>query len=289
MVDPFNNPLASVPVVILAGGRGARFDHESQVQPKPMIEVCGRPMLRHIIDNFVNQGFREFIIAAGYLAEQIDAYFNTIGKGPFAYSNGDIPWRQYGLAYHDCGVKIVVANTGLQTHTGERLLRCASLIGSRRFVLTYGDGLSDVDMGKVIAKHTKTSTPIWWGEERPEEPSEALITVTAVQPTGRFGALEFGLDDWGVGAVRSFREKPRDTWINGGFMVVEPAFIEQYLWGPDPIPQLENEAMAKVADHGRMRAYKHAGYWRCMDTRRDLEQIEADVEANGGKMPWWRE
>lgn len=280
--------VADIPVVILAGGRGARFDHESQVLPKPLIEVCGRPMLRHIIDSFVDQGFREFIIAAGYLGEEIDRYFAVFGKGPFAYSNGDLRWRQYGVEYSDlCGIKVVVADTGLDSHTGERVLKLASLIGSRRFILTYGDGVSDVDMAKVMEKHEKTAQKIWWGEERPEDPLPALITITAVSPEGRFGSVEMSyIDDWGVGAVASFQEKPRDALINGGFMVVEPQFIERYLWGPDPVPTLESQAMAAVARDGFMRAYKHKGYWRCMDTRRDLEQIEADVDANGCKMPW---
>ncbi len=283
--------LATIPVVILCGGRGARFDHESQVLPKPLIEVCGRPMLRHIMDSLVDQGFREFIIAAGYLSEEIDRYFAVFGEGPFAYSNGDLRWRQYGLEYPDlCGVKVVVVDTGLNAHTGERVLKLASLIGSRRFVLTYGDGLSDVDMAKVMEKHEKTAHKIWWGEDRPEDPVPALLTLTAVCPEGRFGSVEmWDYDDWGVGGVQSFQEKPRDAWINGGFMVVEPEFIERYLWGPDPVPTLESQAMAAVARDGFMRAYRHKGYWRCMDTRRDLEQIEADVSANGSRMPWRRE
>lgn len=292
MVEPFNNPFADVPVVILAGGRGARFDHESQVLPKPLIEVCGRPILRHIIDGFVAQGFREFIVAAGYLGEEIDRYFKVLGKGPFAYSNGDLPWRQYGLEYHDCGVKVVVADTGVDSHTGERLYRVAPLIEGRRFVLTYGDGLSDVDMKKVMEKHLLDSkdTKIWWGSERPEETVPPLITITAVQPPGRFGAIEFyNIDDWGAGEVKSFQEKPNDAWINGGFMVVEPQFIGKYLeddWGTY---RLESQAMPAVARHGFMRAYKHTGYWQCMDTRRDLEQIEADVRLANGLLPWRRD
>jgi glucose-1-phosphate cytidylyltransferase len=290
--------VAEIPVVILAGGRGARFDHESKVLPKPMIRVDGKPMLRHIIDSFVMQGFREFIIAAGYLGEKIDECFHSLSEngGPFIVSEMEPNYKQYRVEFIDmrsfsgCIINITVANTGEDSHTGERLLKLAGLIGNRRFVLTYGDGLSDVDMSAVIAKHEKTAQKIWWGEERPEDPEPALITVTSVKPNGRFGAIEFGLDDWGVGVVSSFQEKPRDAWINGGFMVVEPQFIERYLWGPRPIPQLESEAMAKCAADGFMRAHKHTGYWRCMDTRRDLEQIEADVDALGStaEYPWIR-
>lgn len=289
MVDPFNNPLGKIPVVILAGGRGARFDHESQVLPKPLIEVAGRPMLRHIIDGFVAQGFREFYVAAGYLGHEIDLYFKVAGRGPFAYSNGDLTWRQYGLQYHDSGASVFVVDTGLDSHTGERVLKLASLIGSRRFVLTYGDGLSDVDMKKVIAQHEldSRSRKIWWGSDRPDETVPAIMTITTVCPEGRFGSVELHKqDDWHVGQVKSFQEKPRDAWINGGFMVVEPQFIEEYLSGPGSVPQLENQAMAAVASVGLMRAYKHNGYWRCMDTRRDLEQIESDVKLANGLLPW---
>lgn len=263
-----------IPVVILAGGRGARFDHESQVKPKPMIEVAGKPILEHIIDGFVAQGFKEFIVACGYLASHIEAWA-----------------LRTALAKYPTDVTIQNVDTGVDSHTGERLLRLAPIIRNRRFILTYGDGLSDVDVHKVLERHVESvKGRVWWGNNPPDDPSPALITVTAVQPSGRFGAIEFvGPDSWDVGEVRSFQEKPREAWINGGFMVVEPEFIERYLWGPAPVPQLESQAMASCAADGFMRARKHNGYWRCMDTRRDLEQIEEDVRNAGGNLPWRRD
>lgn len=277
--------VAEIPVVILAGGRGARFDHESQVTPKPMIEVAGRPMLQHIIDSFVDQGFREFIIATGYLREHIESWFNSTGS-LFAYDRNVGQFHYKINLTGDDRYFVKCLDTGEHSHTGDRLLKVweRGLI-DRTFILTYGDGLSDVKMEKVIEQHMKDSRDrlIWWGEERPDETAPALITVTSVKPPGRFGAIEFcNIDDWGVGPVDSFQEKPQDAWINGGFMVVEPEFVNRYLAGD----LLEAEAMPKCASDGLMRAYKHKGYWRCMDTRRDLEQIESDVSDNGGRLPW---
>ena len=281
--------LSQVPVVILAGGRGARFDHESQVLPKPLIEVAGKPILRHIIDSLVVQGFREFIVATGYLGEKVVEYFQEQGSC-FAYDR-NIDRYHFRLGSADDPVFVKCWDTGRDSHTGERVYRLQDAINNRRFVLTYGDGLSDVDMAKVMELHERDSRDmkVWWGSDRPEESVPALITVTSVRPPARFGAIEFTkIDDWGVGEVRSFQEKPQDAWINGGFMVVEPRFIGKYLeddWGTY---KLESEAMAACALHGFMRAYRHTGYWQCMDTRRDLEQIESDVAGNGGKLPWAR-
>lgn len=255
--------LAKVPVVILAGGRGARFDSESQVTPKPMIQVAGRPILQHIIDAFVLQGFREFIIPTGFLHEQIDAHFGRIGQlfAPWGYACpgvGKSPWL--------CRYTVRTVDTGSDAHTGLRLWRCRDFIRDRRFVLTYGDGLSDVDMAAVLQQHEHTG---------------AGVTVTAVRPPGRFGVIEFGDD---ATLVRSFSEKADVGWINGGFMVMEPEFITQYIEGEF---ELESTALSELAASGGMHAYRHDGYWRCMDTRRDREQIEEDVR-RAGRLPWMR-
>ncbi|MBV9125681.1 MAG: NTP transferase domain-containing protein [Planctomycetes bacterium] len=291
--------LADLPVVILAGGRGARFDHESQVLPKPMISVAGKPILQHIIDGLVVQGFREFIVAGGYLWEAIDAWFHATGRGPFCLghypvgngTNERVEYKQYGVEYPDlCGIKVVVVDTGAGSHTGERLVRLRELIQGRRFVLTYGDGLSDVQMQDVLDEHLHDWSEMGRLEDGAVKPHPAhqppLLTLTAVNPPGRFGVLDFNPTYWHH--VRTFREKGSDDWINGGFMIVESEFIWRYLeddWGSF---KLEDDAMPACAEHWRMRAYRHSGYWRCMDTRRDREQIEEDVKFAQG-LPWRRD
>ncbi len=295
---------ADIPVVILAGGRGARFDHESQVKPKPMIEVAGKPILQHIIDGFVAQGFREFIVATGYLGQSISDHFDFDGRSTILA----IDWRvadgragesknEYrgGMQefYYDVDgdapftpVRVKVIGTGLDSHTGERLWRLRDVIGNSRFILTYGDGLSDVPMDDVLAQHGVTS---------------ACVTMTAVRPPGRFGVVEFQKLEYGhvIGdstqysptIVTSFQEKADVGWINGGFMVCEPWFIDRYL---DSGNELESMALSKLAndgaihyERGGLHAYKHEGYWRAMDSRRDLEQIESDVKL-AGRLPWLR-
>lgn len=259
--------LAKIPVVILAGGRGARFDHESQVKPKPMIEVAGKPIIEHIIDGLRSQGLSHFIIAAGYLGDCIVDHF----KAHASYSVetvGDDGWSFRGP---DSSL-VWIVDTGVDSHTGERLYRLRHLL-NRKFILTYGDGLCDVDISKLMAHH---------------EEMRATATITAVRPPGRFGVIDFHLD----GSHAMLIEKPDAGWINGGFMVCDIGFIE--CLGPthaDPnkFTELESGALAALGVLDELCAYKHRGYWRCMDTRRDLEQIEADVAANGGKLPWRRD
>lgn len=270
--------VASVPVVILAGGRGARFDHESQVRPKPMIEVAGKPILQHIIDGFVTQGFREFIVATGYLGGMINRHFDasaSVVSSP--WGDSPRPWFWAYLSPHgDETVTVYVAETGEEAHTGLRLARLSDVIAGRDFVLTYGDGLCDVDMRHLIRVH------------RHEQPHLGpVVTVTAVNPPGRFGVIEMepssGFPHFRQ--VRSFDEKPiREQWINGGFMFVENSFLDEYVRGGR---ELESEALADAARHGGLCAYCHSGFWMCMDTRRDLEQIEAGVAA-AGRLPWLR-
>lgn len=259
--------LSQIPVVIFAGGRGARFDHESQVLPKPMISVAGKPILRHIIDSLVGQGFREFIVAAGYLGERIGEYFGNIGSRRVRSASYGLYRIPMTLGDDSFDVSVTVADTGLDAHTGLRLARVSGLITGRRFVLTYGDGLSDVSMAAVISQH---------------ERDRALVTMTAVHPPGRFGTIEFcGFTD--PTEVLSFNEHASDAWINGGYMVVEPGFMEEYIKGG---PEFESHALPSLCTSGRLCAYRHDGYWRCMDTRRDLEQIEADAAATP-RLPWF--
>lgn len=257
--------LAGIPVVIFAGGRGARFDHESQVRPKPMIEVAGKPILQHIIDGFLTQGFREFIVLTGYLHLEIEAHFGRLGEG-----DPEVPYL-----YHCIGVSgephtARAVYTGDDSHTGMRLWLARDVIGDRRFVLTYGDGLSDVEMSEVMALHERTG---------------ALVTMTAIRPPGRFGVIKFPWDDSTDSRVEFFGEKPLAAWVNGGFMVVDPEFVRHPLYGG---LEFESEALPKLAWNSGLHAYHHHGYWRCMDTRRDLEQIEDDVRGAAGRLPWFR-
>lgn len=270
---------ADTPVVILAGGRGARFDHESQVRPKPLIEVAGKPILGHIMDLFEAQGFDEFIILGGYLCDQISDYVAS------RYECRARP-RDYITVFGNRGerVKAHVFDTGDDASTGERLYTLSAdlMPVQPRFFLTYGDGLADVDLVDLLAHHDSVS--------RPREPG---VTLTAVRPPGRFGVLDLAADD----AVSGFREKSAEDWINGGFMVVDRGVVTRYV--PDfsdrkrafdgPHESFETGALPRLAREGHLNARRHAGYWRCMDTRRDLEQIEEDVRAAGGRLPWRRD
>ena len=274
---------AKIPVVILAGGKGARFDHESQVVPKPMIKVAGAPIIKHIIDGFVRQGFREFIVLTGYMNEKFDAFFFHCGEliAPFLYRLGS----------HDETFTVRTVQTGHDTHTGERLWRARDVIGNRRFILTYGDGLSDVDMADVMARHTLSYREHFLLEESHPHPAmqDPLVTLTAVNPPGRFGALKF--NPTYSSYVRGFYEKCPDDWINGGFMVCEPAlfdFISGWIVDGGVTLSLEHDILPALADAWFLRAYRHLGYWRCMDTRRDRDEIEAEVFENDGNLPWMR-
>lgn len=256
-----------IPVVIFAGGRGARFNADTDERPKPLIEVCGKPILRHIIDSFYAQGFREFIIPYGYLGNKIVGFCIDAQRDDVFV-----------------GATFIAHDTGLNSHVGERLLRCKDLITGRRFVMTYGDGLCDVDMARLIDYHQHHCN-----RRNAKEDAPPLMTVTAVHPPGRFGLLEFETMAWHTednDYVVKIREKlPQEDWINGGFMVVDPGFFG-YLETDGKIRQLESQAMLKCARDGRLIGYKHYGFWRCMDTRRDLEQIQQDVVLNGGAFPW---
>lgn len=269
--------MSRIPVVILAGGQGSRFDHESQVRPKPMIEVAGRPILQHIIDSLSEQGFREFIVLGGHLVDQIKDHFGLTGRLIAFNTLSDERNWQYGVEYPDkYEISVTVSDTGRESHTGMRLWKALPLIRDRRFVLTYGDGLSDVCMHEVLDQHNVTG---------------AGVTLTAVRPPGRFGVVHFDGTDQaghpypaGMGLVSSFNEKADHEWINGGFMVIEPEFITQYIEGEF---ELESTALVELAASGGLHAFRHHGYWRCMDTRRDRDVINDDVR-KAGRLPWMR-
>jgi glucose-1-phosphate cytidylyltransferase len=253
--------------VILAGGLGSRLSEETAVRPKPMVEIGGKPMLWHIMKIYAAYGINEFVICLGYKGYLIKEYFanyylHTCDVS-FDLSNGDMevhrsatdPW------------KVTLIDTGEGTMTGGRLKRVLSYVGDEEFCFTYGDGLADVDISALIEFHRKRGR---------------LATVTAVQPPGRFGALEVDGE-----AVSQFEEKPRGdrAWMNGGFFVLSPE-VGRYLRGDNTV--WEQEPMRSLASDGQLSAFRHEGFWQAMDTLRDRNQLE-DLWA-GGDAPWrvWR-
>lgn len=252
-------------VVILAGGQGTRLAEETAVVPKPMIEIGGRPILWHIMKIYAEQGFEEFVIALGYKGEVIKRYFFD-----FQALDGnltiDLATRQ--VTSHDRPIgnwKIHLAETGHETNTGGRLLRVKHLLQDGTFMLTYGDGVANIDLKALLAFHRSHGK---------------LATVTAVRPPARFGGLTFDA----AGKVGEFIEKPQigEGWINGGFLVCEPGIFE-YLKGDDN--SLELDVLEKLASGGdQLMAYRHPSFWQCMDTLRDKRQLEHLWDS--GKAPW---
>lgn len=278
--------IAETPVVILAGGRGARFDHESQVKPKPLIEVAGKPMLGHIMDLFEAQGFKKFIILGGYLCDQINDYVATRYE-----CRATPPGYDHITAFGNRGQKVLthVFDTGVDATTGDRLMALAlDFMLGQTVILTYGDGLADVNMRELLEHHETM--------KKRTDRDLPFVTLTAVQPPGRFGVLRFNdgyhLEDNDF--VEGFEEKHSREWVNGGFMVVDAGAVLMY--APDsmddldgPCKPFESGALPRMAKNHRLAAYRHHGYWRCMDTRRDLELIEEDIRRANGLLPWRRD
>lgn len=254
-------------VVILAGGLGTRLQEETSVRPKPMVEIGGRPMLWHVMHLYAAHGLTEFVLALGYKAEMVRAWFldyHSLSRDmTVRLADGSV--KTHGDVVEDWTVHCV--DTGLDTLTGGRLRRLREWIGNERFCLTYGDGVCDVDISKLIAFH---------------ESHGRLATVTAVRPPARFGGLELAGDE-----VRSFTEKRHmsEGWINGGFFVLEPGVLD-YIDGDGTL--FEHEPLERLAAAGQLRAYRHEGFWQCMDTLRDVRLLES-LWAQGNP-PWktWR-
>jgi glucose-1-phosphate cytidylyltransferase len=249
--------------VILAGGLGTRIAEETQVRPKPMIEIGGRPILWHVMKIYSSHGINDFIICLGYKGYMIKEYFANyflhMSDVTFDMQNNQMevhqkyvePWR------------VTLVETGDNTMTGGRLKRVASYLGDEDFCLTYGDGVGDVDISALVKFHASQNT---------------LATVTATQPPGRYGSLV--LDD--SNRVTRFQEKPQGDggWINGGFFVLSPKVIE-YIDGDETL--WEKEPMERLADERQLSAYFHRGFWQPMDTLRDKTNLE-DLWAH--KAPW---
>jgi glucose-1-phosphate cytidylyltransferase len=252
-------------VVILAGGFGTRISEESHLKPKPMIEIGERPILWHVMKIYSHFGFDEFIICLGYkgycIKEYFDHYFLHQADITFDFRNGNDRIVHYHTAEP---WSVTLVNTGAETMTGGRVKRIREYVGNETFLLTYGDGVANVDIRALAAYHKAHGR---------------LATVTSIQPSGRFGALD--LD--GGNEVRGFQEKPKGdgAWINGGFFVMEPPVFD-YIDGDATI--LEREPLERLAKDGQLVAYKHDGFWQPMDTLRDkllLENLWED-----GRAPW---
>jgi len=251
-------------VVILAGGLGTRISEESDLKPKPMIEIGGKPILWHIMKSYSYYGFNDFIICCGYKSYVIKEYFHHYY---LHQSDMTIDMVNNTTEFHTSGAepwKVTLVDTGLNTMTGGRVKRVQKYIGNEPFMLTYGDGVSNIDISKLVDFHKK---------------GKRLATLTAVQTGGKFGALGLSGD-----TIESFQEKPKGdgAWINGGFFVLEPQIFD-YIKDGDPTIW-ERGPLEGLAAAGQLGAFKHEGFWQPMDTLRDKNDLEKLW--NSGKAPW---
>ncbi len=254
-------------VVVLAGGLGTRISEESYLKPKPMITIGEQPILWHIMKYYSSFGFHDFVICCGYKGYMIKEYFAdyylhrsdvtfdfSAENRMTVHQNVAEPWR------------VTLVDTGLNTQTGARIKRVQKYIGDEPFMLTYGDGVSDVDLNALLKQH---------------QASGKTVTLTGIEPGGRFGVLDLEGQ-----AVVGFREKAKEDggWINGGFMAAEPGLFD-YLSAEEACI-LERDPLETLAREGKLGIYKHSGFWQCMDTQRDRSQLEA-IWSNGNP-PWVR-
>ena len=254
-------------VVILCGGLGSRLAEETEVRPKPMVEIGGRPLLWHIMKHYGHFGFNDFFIALGYKGEVIKRYFldyhMLTGDMTLCLSTGKLERHAGDIE----NWTVHLADTGMSSMTGGRLKRLEPSLRDEPFMLTYGDGVSYIDLGALLAFHRAQG---------------CLATVTAVRPPARFGGVVLDGD-----RVAEFTEKPQigEGWINGGFMVLEPE-VFRYLEGDAAV--LEFDALERLAADGQLAAYRHDRFWQCMDTLRDKRVLERYWD--GGAAPWklWR-
>ena len=251
-------------VVILAGGLGTRISEESHLRPKPMIEIGGQPILWHIMKTYSHFGYNDFVICGGYkqhiIKEFFSNYFLHMSDITFDMSTNEMqvhnnrsePWR------------VTVVDTGLNTMTGGRIKRIRSFLGNEPFMLTYGDAVADVDITKLVEFHKEHGK---------------MVTITAIQPGGRFGTLDISSDY----TIKEFKEKSREDggWINAGFMVLQPEIFE-YIEGDSTT--FEREPLEQVAVSGNLKAFYHRGFWQCMDTLREKDKLEELIES--GEAPW---
>lgn len=252
-------------VVVLAGGIGTRISEETHLKPKPMIEIGEKPILWHIMKIYSYHGFNEFVILLGYkgyivkeyfanyFMHQSDVTFNLSTNKVKIHNNTSEPW------------KVTLLDTGIDSMTGGRLLRARPFIGNEPFMLTYGDGVSDVNIKDLMTFHKQHGK---------------TVTVTSIQPEGRYGSFDSTKD----GQITRFLEKPRGdgAWVNGGFFVCQPEVFD-YLREGDKTT-FEREPLENIATNGELYAYKHSGFWKCMDTLRD--KVQLNELWNQGKAAW---
>ncbi|MBO9610064.1 MAG: glucose-1-phosphate cytidylyltransferase [Paenibacillaceae bacterium] len=253
-------------VVILAGGFGTRISEETHLKPKPMVEIGGKPILWHIMKIYAHYGFCDFIVCLGYKSEVIKDYF---AQYELHLSDVTFDFRNNARTVHRHEVEpwsVTLVDTGLHTMTGGRLKRVAPYIGDRPFLLTYGDGVADIDIGALVDYHFSHGK---WA------------TVTAIQPGNRFGMLQVESD----ADVSRFTEKPavNEGWINGGFFVMQPEAL-RFIEGDATM--LEKEPLERLAAVRQLKAYRHNGFWQPMDTLRDKNMLEECWESGGA--PWKR-
>lgn len=256
--------------VILAGGLGTRISEESHLRPKPMIEIGGKPILWHIMKYYSHYGINEFVICGGYMVHYIKQYFadyymrhsditfDFTADGSMEIHSNDVePWR------------VTVVDTGLHTQTGGRIKKIKDYVGDERFLVTYGDGVSNIDLDALIKTH---------------EQSGKIVTLSTVQPGGRFGTVD--ISDSDDNTVLGFREKVQadNSWINAGFMVMEPKIFD-YIDASSTV--FEREPVARLSEDGQLGAYRHRGFWQCMDTVRDKEYLESLWESGNAAWKLW--
>ncbi|KAA0257625.1 glucose-1-phosphate cytidylyltransferase [Deferribacter autotrophicus] len=250
-------------VVILAGGFGTRLSEETDIKPKPMVEIGGKPILWHIMKIYSHYGFNDFIICLGYKGYVIKEYFANY----FLHmSDVTIDLKNNQIDVHNVKAeswKVTLVDTGLSTMTGGRIKRIKDYVGNKPFMLTYGDGVGNINIKELLEFHRRHGK---------------YATLTAVQPSGRFGSL-----DLEESQVKAFKEKPKGdgAWINGGFFVLEPQ-IFNYIKGDETI--WEREPLENLAKEGQLMAYKHVGFWKPMDTLRDKRELESLWQS--GNPPW---
>ncbi len=253
-------------VIILAGGFGTRISEETDYKPKPMVEIGGKPILWHIMKIYSYYGFTDFIICCGYKGYLIKEYFSHYYLHE---SDITIDMNTNTVNYHNSKAepwKVTLVDTGLHTMTGGRLKRVKDYICGETFMMTYGDGVSDVDINALVKFHKE---------------SGKKATLTAVLPSGRFGAIDIQGD-----IVKSFQEKPKGdgSWINGGFFVLEPSVIDLI---KDDTIYWEREPLETLARTGELSAYKHSGFWKPMDTLRDKTELNSMWDSNSAPWKLW--
>ena len=251
-------------VCILAGGFGTRLSEETDLRPKPMVEIGGKPILWHVMKCYSLYGFNEFVILLGYKGHVIRDYFLNY----FYYSSDiTVDLNTNEVSMHNNfseSWKVTLLDTGLNSMTGARIKKAKNIIGCNQFLLTYGDGVADINVSELVAHHKK---------------SGKLCTMTCVQPEGRFGSVNIIND-----SIYNFNEKPKGdgAWVNGGFFVCEPEVFDYISESPDEV--FEQNPLQMLAKNDQLNAFKHNKFWKCMDTLKDKKDL--DLMYSGGNAPW---